>query len=67
MDTGFLLDVLACPQCHGQLELVGNKVGKTGFACNNCAVVYPVENEIPVMLVERAIPITEFEKYDGER
>lgn len=60
MDSGFLLEMLACPKCHGQFELVENKAGERGFACKNCAVVYPVENEIPVMLVEKSIPQNEF-------
>lgn len=60
MDTAFLLEVLACPKCHGQLELAGNKAGDTGFACKNCAVVYPVENDIPVMLIDKSISENEF-------
>ena len=36
-----------------------------GFACQACGVVYPVRDEIPIMLVEEAVPRAEWDK--GER
>ena len=48
-----LLDILACPKCKGALTL---KPGGDGLACAACAVVYPVREDIPVMLVDQAVP-----------
>lgn len=48
-----LIDILACPKCKGALTLLK---GEDGLACDKCRVVYPVKDEIPVMLVDEAIP-----------
>ena len=48
-----LLNILACPVCRGNLEIMGET---EGLACARCAVVYPVRDEIPVMLAEEAVP-----------
>ena len=48
-----LLRVLACPVCRGNLDVMGET---EGLACARCAVVYPVRDEIPVMLAEEAVP-----------
>jgi uncharacterized protein YbaR (Trm112 family) len=50
-----LLKILACPVCLGDLRLL-NRNGEEGFACDACRVVYPIRNDIPVMLKEEAIP-----------
>ncbi|MDR2055623.1 MAG: glycine cleavage system protein H [Desulfovibrio sp.] len=50
-----LLKILACPTCLGDLTLL-NRNGDEGFACGACRVVYPIRNDIPVMLKEEAIP-----------
>lgn len=47
-----LLEILACPVCKKSLELVGEE---EGLRCGACAVVYPIREEIPVMLPEEAI------------
>lgn len=52
-----LLKILACPKCKGKLTL---KSGEDGLACPKCAVVYPVKDEIPIMLVDQAIPNAEW-------
>lgn len=54
MDTT-LLAILACPKCRGNLEL-RESTEKKGLACEACAVVYPIEEDIPVLLIEEAIP-----------
>lgn len=54
-----LLAVLACPVCRGTLDVVG---ATEGLSCARCAVVYPVWEEIPVMLAEEAVPAREWEK-----
>ncbi|MFW5714038.1 MAG: Trm112 family protein [Brevefilum sp.] len=48
-----LLDILACPVCKGELDLLGQE---EGLRCQACAVVYPIREEIPVMLPEEAVP-----------
>lgn len=57
-----LLDILACPKCKGPLELTP---AEDGLVCEADGVVYPVREEIPVMLIEEAIPLKEWE--DGRR
>ena len=47
-----LLNILACPVCRGGLDIMGET---EGLACARCAVVYPVRDEIPVMLAEEAV------------
>lgn len=60
-----LLAVLVCPVCRGALAVVGGDGESSvpeGLACAHCAVVYPVRDEIPVMLAEEAVPAREWEK-----
>lgn len=52
-----LLQILACPVCRGGLDVMGET---EGLACPRCAVVYPVREEIPVMLPEEAVPAGEW-------
>ncbi|OQX85421.1 MAG: hypothetical protein B6D63_02335 [Candidatus Latescibacteria bacterium 4484_7] len=49
-----LLEVLACPKCKGNVAL--NEDG-TYLICENCRLKYPVEDDIPIMLIDRAEPI----------
>jgi len=44
-----LLDILCCPKCKG--DLVYDKERST-LTCRKCSSVYPVKNDIPIMLVE---------------
>ena len=48
-----LLKILACPQCKKPVELVE----KQGIICLSCRLVYPVRDDIPVMLIEEAQPL----------
>lgn len=57
-----LLHILACPKCKGGLELLN---GEEGLRCAACAVVYPIRDEIPVMLVEEAVPTAKWDQ--GQR
>ena len=50
-----LLAILACPKCKGDIHL--NEKGN-GLLCSACKLMYPIKDDIPVMLVEEAIPIT---------
>lgn len=54
------LKVLACPQCKGDLSYY-QKNKKEGFYCKKCKLLYPIEEDIPIMLVEQAIKIEEIE------
>jgi uncharacterized protein YbaR (Trm112 family) len=48
-----LLSILACPACKGELTRMGDD---EGLACPPCGVVYPVRDDIPIMLIEEAVP-----------
>ena len=52
-----LLAILACPKCKGELEMQQND---EGLACDECSVVFPIREDIPVMLVEEAVPAAEW-------
>ncbi len=47
-----LLQILACPKCKGDLQLIGQE---EGLECASCNLIYPVREEIPVMLIDEAI------------
>jgi uncharacterized protein YbaR (Trm112 family) len=46
-----LLEILVCPVCHVRVEL---KSDSSGLKCIKCNRVYPIRNDIPVMLVDEA-------------
>ena len=46
-----LLDILACPQCKGDVRL--NEKGD-GLICDACKLLYEIRDDIPVMLIEEA-------------
>lgn len=46
-----LLEILACPNCKTPVKLVKNG---TALKCDQCHRVYPIKDDIPVMLVEEA-------------
>jgi len=48
-----LLEVLACPKCHGKLELVEEK-GGGHLDCHHCRLRYKIDDGIPVMLIDEA-------------
>lgn len=49
-----LLDLLVCPKCKGELEL---KDDRSGLICRACKLMYPIEEDIPVMLIDEAVDI----------
>jgi hypothetical protein len=49
-----LLDLLACPKCKGELLY---RAAESGLVCEKCRLIYPVKDDIPVMLVEEAKPL----------
>jgi uncharacterized protein YbaR (Trm112 family) len=46
-----LLEILVCPLCKAPLEV---KPDQQGLKCVQCKRVYPVRDDIPVMLIEEA-------------
>jgi uncharacterized protein YbaR (Trm112 family) len=50
-----LLDILACPKCKGELQLTEKQ---DGLICQACKLVYPIREDIPVMLIDEAKPLT---------
>lgn len=46
-----LLEILVCPLCKTSVTLTADN---SGLKCETCRRVYPVRDEIPVMLVEEA-------------
>jgi uncharacterized protein YbaR (Trm112 family) len=46
-----LLEILACPNCKTKVDLV--KDG-TALKCGQCKRVYPIKDDIPVMLIDEA-------------
>ena len=48
-----LLEILACPKCKGDIVL--SKKGD-GLICKSCKLVYPIKDDIPVMLIDEALP-----------
>jgi uncharacterized protein YbaR (Trm112 family) len=51
-----LLDILACPQCKGPVEL---NAEQNGIICRNCQLLYEIRNDIPIMLIDEAKPLIE--------
>jgi uncharacterized protein YbaR (Trm112 family) len=49
-----LLEILACPQCKGELTLTPDE---DGLICQACKLKYPIREDVPVMLAEEAQPI----------
>lgn len=49
-----LLEILVCPKCKGDIQL---KDDGSGLVCDACKLVYPVKDDIPVMLIDEALPI----------
>ena len=46
-----LLEILVCPKCKTPVELTP---GETGLRCPACKLIYPIRDDIPVMLVDEA-------------
>ncbi len=51
-----LLEILACPQCKGELEY---REKEQVLICHQCKLKYPIEDDFPIMLIDRAKPLEE--------
>jgi len=49
-----LLDILACPKCKGDVQL---NEQQDGLVCQACKLMYPIKDDIPVMLIDEAIKL----------
>ena len=49
-----LLDILVCPVCKKPLVLMREDGGE-GLKCGECRRVYPVRDNIPILLVDEAV------------
>ena len=49
-----LLAILVCPKCKGELEY---RTSPESLVCHTCRLVYPVEDGIPIMLIDEAKPL----------
>jgi uncharacterized protein YbaR (Trm112 family) len=47
-----LLDILRCPNCVREREGLLELYADTWLVCQDCGRKYPIEEEIPVMLIE---------------
>ncbi len=52
-----LLEILACPKCKGELEY--RTEPREELICHKCRLVYRVEDDIPIMLIDEAAPLEE--------
>ncbi len=46
-----LLEILACPACKTPVELVEDGIA---LKCGKCYRVYPIRDDIPIMLIDEA-------------
>ena len=48
-----LLEILRCPKCRSEVRL---KDDQKSLKCTNaeCSLVYPIRDDIPVMLIDEA-------------
>ena len=46
-----LLEILVCPACKASLAVVHDGAG---LQCSACRRVYPVQDDIPIMLIDEA-------------
>ena len=49
-----LKEILACPRCKGELDF---REPEQKIVCKACQLVYRIEDDIPVMLIDEAKPL----------
>ena len=50
-----LLAILACPKCKGDIKLTEKG---DGLVCQACKLMYPIKDDIPVMLIDEAVKLS---------
>lgn len=49
-----LLEILVCPKCKGDLDY---RQDESLLVCRACRLGYPIEDDIPIMLIDEAKPV----------
>jgi len=49
-----LLEILVCPKCKGDLVLTEQA---DGLICYACRLKYEIKDDIPIMLIDEAVPL----------
>lgn len=49
-----LLEILVCPKCKGDIHMSDNK---DGLICDACKLKYEIRDDIPIMLIDEALPV----------
>ncbi len=55
-----LLRILACPKCVREPDCDGKleyNEEKQQLICRHCELIYPIKDDIPVMLIDEALPL----------
>jgi uncharacterized protein YbaR (Trm112 family) len=50
-----LLKILVCPKCKGEVAL---SASGDSLSCQVCALSFRIEDDIPVMLIDEATPLS---------
>ncbi len=54
-----LLEILACPKCKGDLTYDEKR---NVLICLTCKIYYPIEDDIPILLIDSARPLEELKE-----
>lgn len=49
-----LLEILACPKCKGKIAI---EESQQQIVCQACQMAFPIRDDIPVMLIDEAVPL----------
>jgi uncharacterized protein YbaR (Trm112 family) len=49
-----LLEILVCPACKGELEY---RPEANELVCHACRLRFPIQDDIPIMLLDEALPL----------
>lgn len=53
-----LLEILVCPKCRGGLKMAKDE---SSLICGACHLAYPIRDDIPIMLIDEALPLEDRE------
>lgn len=49
-----IIEIIACPDCKGSLGEININHELRGFFCDSCGIVFPIEDNVPILLPIRA-------------
>ena len=55
MISDSLLAILACPKCKGPVKY---RQEPEGLSCEKCMLLYEIRDDIPVMIIDQAKPLS---------